>query len=701
MTSRSLKILIIDDTPVNLQLLGEALQHKYIVQVATSGEKGLQLAENSPPDLILLDIMMPGMDGFEVCRQLKQKRKLSSIPVIFITALNDVETELQCLSLGAVDFLNKPINIQLACFRIDNFIERERLRREIIMQEQLKLAASVFDYSHDAILISDSENKIVDVNASFSRITGYSLADVIGKDPNVLKSGKHNQAFYQRMWDQLLRDQHWEGELWNKHKHGHLFAVQSSISIITDAEDNIDHYLAIFSDVTLRKTHEDALKKIAYFDELTGIPNRTLLADRMSQAIAQSQRSGKVLAVCYLDLDGFKPVNDQFGHAMGDKLLIQVTQRIQKCLRSIDTLSRIGGDEFVLLLLDLNNADEYVLSIERILGVLREPFYISEHSISVSASIGVTLYPQNNNNADTLLRHADQAMYSAKQKGKNQFCLFDSLKSDQDYEHEKALLSIKQALNNDEFVLFYQPKVNLRNGEVSGFEALIRWQHPQKGLLMPADFLPIIENHALMTELSLWVISTAIEQLVKWQNAGLALGISVNIAPCHVIQSDFAEQLNKQLQKYPELAAGRLELEILETAALDDVKRVCKTMKACMMNGVEFAIDDFGTGYSSLTYLKSLPARSLKIDQSFVRDMLIDSGDLLIIIGTLALAKAFKRIVIAEGVETPVHARKLLEIGCDYAQGYGIARPMPIEEVADWLQKWPDMAQKFLTDIEN
>ncbi len=696
MNSTRLKILIIDDTPSNIQLLGEVLEQKYIIQIATSGERGLQLAHQDPPDLILLDIMMPGMDGNEVCKQLKSDDILKNIPIIFITALSDTETELQSLALGAADFIQKPFKIEIARLRIDNLLEREALRKELVIKEQQqRLAASVFNYSHDGIAITNSDNQIIDINRSFTRITGYQISDVIGKDPKILQSGQQSDKFYQGMWDYLLKHNNWSGEFWNKHKKGHLFAVQSSIAIIRNAAGDIDHFVAIFSDITLRKTHDEALKRIAYFDELTGIPNRTLLSDRLTQAIAQTQRNNTIMALCFLDLDGFKQVNDQFGHEVGDKLLIEVTQRIARCLRKVDTLSRIGGDEFVILLLDLNAEDEYSVSVERILNILQQPFVIDNNSINISASIGVTLFPQNDNDSEILLRHADQAMYTAKQKGKNQYFLFDA-KLDHDlYEHEQSLSQIKQAISNNEFVLYYQPKVNLSNGNVQGFEALIRWQHPQKGLLAPAEFLPIIENSDLMIELSDWVIASAMKQLNQLQEVNSKLAISVNIAPCHLIQKDFVRKLQDHLNTYPNIAAECLELEVLETAVLDDVLRVSEIMKSCMELGVNFSLDDFGTGYSSLTYLKNLPAKTLKIDQSFIRDMLVDSDDMAIIVATIGLAKAFHREVIAEGVETVAHGKKLLEIGCELAQGYGISHPMPANEIKDWLLQWEDESKVF------
>jgi len=697
MNNNRLKILIIDDMPTNIQLLGEALEHDYSVQIAIAGEKGLQLAQASPPDLILLDIMMPGMDGNEVCRQLKADDRLKNIPVIFITALHEMESEIQSLALGAADFLHKPVNIQIARLRIANLLERDSMRRELVIKEQQqRLAASVFSHSHDGIIISDADNNIIDVNRSFCRITGYQAVDVLGKNPRFLQSGKQKKAFYQHMWQHLLKENNWTGEFWNKHKDGHLFAIQTSISVIKDLTGNIDHYVAVFSDITLRKTHEQALKKIAYFDELTGLPNRTLLADRMNQSIAQTQRNGKTMAFCFLDLDGFKQVNDRFGHNVGDQLLIEVAKRISACLRKIDTLSRIGGDEFVLLLVDLNAADEFIGSVERILEVLQQVFTIEKHSIAISVSIGVTLFPQNDKDPDTLLRHADQAMYMAKQKGKNQYYLFDLNQDRQLYEQEQSILRVKQGLLDNEFVLYYQPRVNLKNARVLGFEALIRWQHPEKGLLPPAEFLPVIDDTVCMLELSDWVIATAMKQLDQWQKAGKRLSISVNIAPCHLVREDFVAQLKQHIDHYPNVSPEYLELEILETAALDDVIRVSEIMKDCMSLGVDFSLDDFGTGYSSFTYLKNLPAKTLKIDQTFVRDMLVDDDDLSIIIGTMGLAKAFHRDVIAEGVETIEHAKKLLSMGCELAQGYGIARPMPVDKIDAWLQQWQLDSKVFL-----
>lgn len=426
MMHKNLKILAIDDMPANLALLGLALQDYYQVQIANSGVKGLELARDEAPDLILLDIMMPGMDGFETCRQLKADPQLRDIPVIFITALTEINAEMQGFDLGAADFLTKPINVEIARLRIRNLLEREQMRRELQHREaQLRLAASVFAHTHDSIIITDPENRIIDVNEAFTRITGYRREEVLGENPRILKSGRQSPEFYQAMWQSLLHEGHWNGELWNRNKRGEVYAVLTSLSVVRDETGAIHHFIGLSADITLRKNYEHDLERIAHFDPLTEMPNRLLLADRLAQAILHTRRKGNLMAVCYLDLDGFKPVNDQYGHEVGDQLLIVISQRLKECLRAGDTVARIGGDEFVLLLLDFDGPDDCLPVIQRILNKVAEPVMLADNRVAVSASLGLTLYPNDAGEADILLRHADQAMYVAKRTGKNRYYCFD------------------------------------------------------------------------------------------------------------------------------------------------------------------------------------------------------------------------------------------------------------------------------------
>ena len=450
--------------------------------------------------------------------------------------------------------------------------------------------------------------------------------------------------------------------------------------------------VTLYIDITASKQHERELDRMAHYDALTGLPNRVLLVDRLHQGMAQVVRRGQHLVVAYLDLDGFKQVNDTLGHEAGDQLLVMLTARMRQALREGDTLARLGGDEFVAVLTDVLSLDESVPMLKRLLAAVSAPVTLAGRELQVSASIGVTLFPQSVEvDADQLLRQSDQAMYQAKQSGKNRYHVFDA-------EHDRSLRGqfeglkrIKQALEQDEFVLYYQPKVNMRTGQVVGAEALIRWRHPQQGLLAPALFLPLIEDDPLAVAVGQWVIRTALAQMAAWNATGLHLALSVNVGARQLQQNGFVAFLNDALAAQPLVDAADLQIEVLETSALQDMVRVTEVMAQCRGLGVHFALDDFGTGYSSLTYLKRLPVSQLKIDQSFVRDMLDDSDDLSILLGVLDLAASFHRQAIAEGVETVEHGHMLLQLGCELAQGYGIARPMSAADIPTWAATWqPD-----------
>lgn len=562
----------------------------------------------------------------------------------------------------------------------------------------LTLAASVFSHAGECIIITDISGIIVEVNKTFTVITGYSREEAIGQNPRFLKSGRQSPEFYADMWQALLKEGYWSGEVWNRRKDGEVYAVMTTISAVRNDQGNITHFVSLGNDITPMKKHQNQLEHIAHYDVLTDLPNRTLLADRLSQAMLQCKRNEKSLAVVFLDLDGFKYVNDTYGHAIGDELLIEVSVRMKEALREGDTLSRIGGDEFVAVLADLDKVEDCEPVLERLLLAVSEPISIGNIVLKISASLGVTLYPQDNVDADRLMRHADQAMYIAKESGKNRYHLFDTAQDDALKVQRESLEAIRSALDNQQFVLYYQPKVNMRTGLVVGFEALIRWQHPEQGLLSPIDFLPVIENHAMMVKVGEWVIDSALKQISQWIKIGfdLPVSISVNIAAVQLQQPDFIQRLTAILAANPEVKPGCLELEILETSAIEDVHHISAIMNDCMRLGVNFSLDDFGTGYSSLTYLRRLPASLIKIDQTFVRDMLIDEDDLAIVEGVIALAKSFKRDVIAEGVETIEHGSALLKIGCDLAQGYGIARPMPASNIPAWVSDWkPDVSWQY------
>ena len=561
-----------------------------------------------------------------------------------------------------------------------------------VAEERLRLAASVFEHASEAIMVTDLEARIVEVNETFTRITGFQRDEVLGRNPRLLQSGRHTRSFFEEMWRSVKDSGRWRGELWNRTKNGSLFATMTTITTVFDSEGKAQYYLSLGSDITPIKEQERQLAHISHFDALTGLPNRVLLVERLRQAMANCGNSSRRLAVAYFDLDAFKAINDVHGHATADRLLVTVATHMKRALREGDLLARISGDEFVVVLSDLPSADAAGPLFSRLLRAVSDPIKVGGNSLQVGASAGVTFYPQSEDvDADQLLRQADQAMYVAKLSGGNRWHAFDPEEDRSARGRHEELGRLRQALEMREFVLFYQPKVNMATGELVGAEALIRWRHPERGLLPPGMFLPLLEQHDLAIDVGEWVIATALEQVEQWCAAGRRMTISVNVSARQLQHPDFVERLGALLQAHPNVDPSYLELEVLESSALQDVAVVSQVIEACRRMGMSVSIDDFGTGYSSLTYLKQLPVSVLKIDQSFVRDMLDDPDDLAILQGVMGLATAFRRLPVAEGVETVGHGVLLLKLGCQLAQGYGIAKPMPAEELLGWYEKWrPD-----------
>lgn len=568
-------------------------------------------------------------------------------------------------------------------------------------ERRLQLAASVFTHAREGITITDPAGMILDVNDTFTVITGYKREEVVGRNPRVLKSNRQDQGFYRGMWDDLVRLGYWRGEVWNRRKDGEVYAELLTISAVRDEQGRTQAYVGLFSDITALKEQGQRLEYLAHYDALTSLPNRGLLADRLRQGMAQARRRGQLVAVAYLDLDGFKAVNDAHGHEVGDRLLVALATRMKHASRDGDTLARIGGDEFVAILLDLPDTQSCLPMIERLLTAVSQEVNLGDVTVRVSASLGLTFFPQMEEvDAEQLLRQADQAMYRAKIEGKGRYHIFDAEQDRSVRGHHEGLDRIRQALRTGEFELHYQPKVNMRSGRVIGAEALIRWNHPEQGLLSPAEFLPLVENHPLSIEVGDWVIKSALKQMDMWRSEGLRLPVSFNVGARQLQQPDFVDRLRRTLAGHPALRPHDLQIEVLETSALEDLALVSEVIETCREFGVTFALDDFGAGYSSLTYLKRLPVSMLKIDQSFVCGMLSDPEDLAILEGVVGLAVAFGREVIAEGVETVEHGEMLLQLGCELAQGYGIARPMKGQEVRHWAASWkPDEAWTGLVAV--
>lgn len=475
------------------------------------------------------------------------------------------------------------------------------------------------------------------------------------------------------------------------HNSAHIFKLLSYIAIL------IGLFISIFQSFK-------RVELITQYDVLTKLPNRVLFADRFLQAMAQSNRNELMLGVCFLDLDNFKPINDRYSHKIGDQLLIEVAERIKKQIRDGDTVSRHGGDEFCLLLSDIRSIPHCEQMLERIHSTLAEPFVIDQQTINISASSGISLYPNDNADLDTLMRHADQAMYQAKLAGRNRYRIYNASNDKEIVKRHLHLQEVRRALLQNELTLYYQPKVNMQTGKVYGVEALIRWIHPKRGMIPPLDFLPLIEGTDIEIQIGQWVIERALRQLNEWQKDDLLLEVSINISSYHLQSSSFLTHLESVLAQYNEINAHLLQLEILESSALSDLKTINEILHICRNDfGIQIALDDFGTGYSSLTHLRNLPVDTIKLDQSFVRDILDDPNDYSIIEGMIGLTNAFNRNAIAEGVETTEHGLILLTMNCALAQGYGISRPMASKEVAAWLKNyqsnaiWVNYAQKRAT----
>ena len=534
---------------------------------------------------------------------------------------------------------------------------------------------------------TDLTGRITYVNDQFCAVSGYSRDELLGQNHRLLNSGLHSADFFAGMWRTIALGNVWKGEICNRAKNGSLYWVESTlVPLLDDATGRIHRYLAIRFDISEKRQLLHSLQWRVGHDVLTGLPNRAFLSDLLDQALAFSREENIPLAVCMLDLDGFKAVNDGYGHASGDLLLVEVAKRLRDIVRGEDVVARLAGDEFVLVLRYVRDVPDVRAALNRVLGAISAPYLLRGKALNVFASIGVTLYPDDNQDAETLLRHADQAMYVAKQSGRNRFHLFDALRDREVKATHQTVERVRQALAAGELCLYFQPKVNMRHGVVVGFEALLRWEHPQNGMVPAREFLPLVEETDLIIDIGEWVMDQVMMQLDRWQQAGQGWPISVNIAARHFQRADFVDRLRRVLDRHARVAPQMLDLEIVEAVAIENIQHVSACLQACQALGVQFSLGDFGTGYSSLNYLKRLRTQTIKIDKSFIRDILHDRDDLALTTAVIGLARAFGRQVIAEGLESIEHGELLLQLGCDVAQGYFIARPMPAVEVPGWVE---------------
>ncbi len=553
-------------------------------------------------------------------------------------------------------------------------------------EEQLRLAWTVFHNSVEAIIVTDAHEKILSVNRAFTEVTGYTEAEAIGETPRLLRSGHHDRSFYEAMWRDIDLLGFWQGEIHDRRKNGTFYPSSLSISAVRDKLGRVTHYVAVFSDITERKASEARIAFLAQHDPLTGLPNRALLHDRLDQTLAHAHRHGTRIALMFLDLDRFKTINDSLGHMMGDRLLQGVAQRLISCIRETDTVSRQGGDEFLIVLTDVEVPDDAARVAEKILDLLHPPFDIDGQQLGTSFSIGIALYPEDGDSVEVLMKNADTAMYHAKESGRNTYRFFDEVMNVNALERLHLENGLRKALENDEFQLYYQPQVELASGRIIGTEALLRWFSGVMGGVSPARFIPLAEECGLIVPIGEWVLQAACRQARAWQDAGLPpVPVAVNLSALQFRRSDIVATVAQALCN-SRLDGRWLELELTESLLMQSGPDVAATLERLKALGVRLSIDDFGTGYSSLAYLKRFPVDQLKIDQSFVRDVTGNPDDAAIVRAIIQLGQSLRLEVIAEGTETPEQMDFLRREGCSAAQGYLFSPPLPPDAVAELLR---------------
>lgn len=555
-------------------------------------------------------------------------------------------------------------------------------------KERLNQSRVVFESTIEGIMITDLDLQILTVNPAFTNITGYTESEVIGQTPAILKSGHHEEDYYQELWEMLSSNGSWQGEIWNRRKNGEIYPEWLTISAVKDEDGNVSNYIGVFSDISQLKKSQSRLEFLAHHDPLTSLPNRLLFNARLEHAIERARRNNSRVAVLFLDLDRFKHINDSLGHTIGDTLLKEVAQRFRELIREDDTVARLGGDEFVILMEDLKDSEDSVILAEKIIKSLEASFQIHEYELFVGTSIGISIFPQDGDSVDELLRNADSAMYRAKDLGRSTYQFYTRELTAHAFEHMLLGTQLRKAVEQEQFVLHYQPQINLKNNKITGVEALLRWQHPDHGMIPPGQFIPLAEDTGLIIPLGEWVLRQACQQAKSWLDRGIEFEhISVNLSGPQIQQAGLVEVVRAILEE-TQLPAERLELEITETFIMGQAEPATELLLSLRKLGVSLAIDDFGTGYSSLAYLKQLPVNKLKIDRGFVNDLPDDENDVAIARAIIALGHSMLYTVIAEGVETEEQRDFLIQEGCEQAQGFLYSRPVNGDEIVEFIKSF-------------
>lgn len=708
MSQKQQKILIVDDDPVILKSLKDLLAARgYAADTAIGGKEAILKLDQNIFDVVLLDLYMPYVSGHDVMAHIKAQK--IDTAVIIVSGETSFESAREAVSKGAYDFLRKPYAADELILTLCNALKEKKLEKQNkLMQQQLReserLHRYLVDTSPDIIYILDPEGHFTFINERVESLLGFEKNALVGKHYSLLVHHDDlEQARYVFNERRIGKRASRNIELRLKCKDDGVPKIfenralpieLSSMGIYTNPNDGDQKtYLGTYGiarDVTDRKMAEETINFQAYHDLLTKLPNRALLRDRLSLAISQAKRDNELLAVMFLDLDRFKNINDSLGHMIGDELLQQVSTRLKSCLREGDTLARFGGDEFTLLLPKLGDKREDVTSIaQKITGILKDPFVVDGHELYVSVSIGIAMYPQDGTNMESLIKHADVAMYHVKGKGKNGYQFYSNDMNTPYFQNLSMDTGIHKALENNEFKLVYQPQINLKSGEIVGVEALLRWEHPEHGIISPCEFIPFAEESGLIVEVGHWVLRSALAELSRWKTAGLpSVRMSINMCARQLVEKNIISVIKQTLKEF-DLPGHALEIEITENTIMDDMDSIVRKLKELSEYGVTIAIDDFGTGYSSLSYLHRLPIQTLKIDRTFLKENRFSKGDNTIVNTIVAMAKGLQLNVVAEGVETQAQLDYLRGIDCNEAQGFLFGKPLQPEIIAQLLIQEP------------
>ncbi|MDQ2694839.1 MAG: EAL domain-containing protein [Pseudomonadota bacterium] len=681
-----LHILHLEDNPQDVQLIRMTLDREGVACDATvvaTREEFAAALERGGFDLILADYRLPAFDGLSALAMVRERD--ADLPFIFLSGVAGEETAIEAVRRGATDYVLKQRlqrltpAVRRAMQEVRQRIERRRA------EKQVRLACTVFDCALEAVLITAPDRTALMVNPAYYAMTGYAPEQVMGQVPGFFRCRGNDPSLYERIWQSVARTGHWKGEILDRKANGERYPVLLSLSAVANAAGAVTHYIALVSDISELKAAQQQLERLARYDSLTRLPNRSLFHDRLRHGLENAGRSGRRLAVLFVDLDNFKQVNDTLGHDAGDQLLAAVAARLKGCLRKGDTVARLGGDEFTVLVENLADPRAVVGIVRRLMAALTARLTIDGQTLHVCASIGVSIYPEDGQDAAALLRHADAAMYRAKAAGRNGYQFFSESMNAHARQRLSLEAELRRALDNGELFLLYQPQVHLASGGLCGVEALLRWRHPRHGVLAPAQFMAIAEETGLILPIGDWVLETAWRQLRAWTAQGLeGLRVAVNLSPRQFRQRDVVSRIGRSLGAAD--AAGRLELDLAESALMADVSAAAATLAEFKGMGLRIAIDDFGAGFSSVDCLRRFPLDQLKIDRPFVAEVPADAGGPAVAAAIIGMAHGLKLEVLAEGVETAAQLQYLRVRGCDGAQGFLFGRPLPAEAVAEVAQ---------------